>query len=169
MVNLKNLWIGEKVRLLKSNDIGTFEGIFEGKAKIRIQDKFDLFTEEEIELYTVTSEMPDITFENELPLVSVKKSLKEKAKTEIDLHIEKLNPDFKASINETVLDYQLRVCEEFIRQAIDNKLYKCTIIHGKGEGKLRDLVHSMLSSYIEVKMKILTNREGATEVWLAYI
>ncbi len=168
MINLNELWIGDKVKMIKSNSIGIFEGIVNDKAKIRLDKISHLVSPLELEHYIEQVSMPEISFENEPPLNKVVKSLKTKVKTEIDLHIEKLNPNFKATIAESVLDYQLKACEDFIREAIDRRLYKCTIIHGKGEGKLRELVHTLLSSYVEVKMQILTNRDGATEVWLAY-
>jgi dsDNA-specific endonuclease/ATPase MutS2 len=72
------------------------------------------------------------------------------------------------SLSEHALDFQLRMCEDFIKNAILHRKYKITIIHGKGEGKLRDLVHSLLNSFPEAKMKFLTNQEGATEVLLSY-
>jgi dsDNA-specific endonuclease/ATPase MutS2 len=169
MINLKDLWIGDKVRVAKINKTGTFEGINEGLAKIKIEGKIFFFPAMDIEEFIEAESMPIITFENEPTLNKGTKITKTKPKTEIDLHIEKLNPGFTSTLAENVLDHQLKACEDFIREAIDNKLYKCTIIHGKGEGKLKELVHSMLDAYIEVKMKILTNRDGATEVWLSYI
>ncbi|MBK7007207.1 MAG: Smr/MutS family protein [Saprospiraceae bacterium] len=42
------------------------------------------------------------------------------------------------------------------------------IIHGKGEGVLRNLVHQMLDSYSEVQWKMLINQGGATEVVFYY-
>lgn len=168
MVNLNELWIGDRVVVTKDNRQGIFEGIVNGQAKVKIANKILIFSAEELSNYVEEVGMPVITFDHEKPLTSTPKAKAKKTRTEIDLHIEKLNPGFTATLAETVLDHQLKACEEFIKEAIDNRLHRCTIIHGKGEGKLRELVHTMLSSYFEVKMKILTNKDGATEVWLAY-
>jgi dsDNA-specific endonuclease/ATPase MutS2 len=169
MVNLNELWIGDRVVVTKDNQMGVFEGATNGKAKIKIENKVLTFLPEDLSMYVEAVHMPIITFENEKPLSAIPKSKLKKVRREIDLHIEKLNPSFTATLAETVLDHQLKACEEFIKEAIDNRLHRCTIIHGKGEGKLRELVHTMLSSFFEVKMKILTNKDGATEVWLAYL
>jgi len=42
MVNLKELWIGDNVRLKKSGRIGTFEGEVNGKARVKLKDKIVL-------------------------------------------------------------------------------------------------------------------------------
>ena len=52
--------------------------------------------------------------------------------------------------------------------AIDKKVTNIIIIHGKGEGVLRNLVHQMLDSYSEVQWKMLINQGGATEVVFYY-
>ncbi len=172
MLNINDLWIGDKVTVLDGNKIGIFEGIEKGQAKIKIDNKMHLFTSDKLAVYTeAVNQMPIITFENEVNFDAPKKTKTSQKKFvyEIDLHMEKLNPSFTATTAQTVLDYQLQACEDFIRESISNKLTRCTIIHGKGEGKLRELVHSMLGSYREANMKILTNRDGATEVWFSYV
>jgi hypothetical protein len=166
-MNIKDLWIGDLVNVLDLNKIGTFEGMSGDKVKIKIENSTMVFAADRLGPYLPKEVMPELIFNDEKLITKSEKKQKTFTR-EIDLHIEKLNPAFMTTVAENVLDYQLKSCEQFIKDAIENKLYKVTIIHGKGEGKLRELVHSMLSSFIEVKMKILTNKDGATEVWLSY-
>jgi hypothetical protein len=170
MIDVKNLWIGDLILVTKTNQIGKFEGLDQlGNIKLRYDKMIHHHSPVELDIYIAPTPSPDLLFEDEevsKPSQSIRKAMGELR--QIDLHIEKLNPDFKNSPAQTVLDYQIQKAEEFIKSAISKKYYKVTIIHGKGEGKLMNYVHSMLDGYVEVKMKVTINQDGATEVWLSY-
>lgn len=70
---------------------------------------------------------------------------------EIDLHIEKLVVDSKKIQKKSVLDIQLQHFEAYLDKAIQLGLERVFIIHGLGEGKLRDAIASRLLRYREVK------------------
>jgi hypothetical protein len=169
MIDTNSLWIGDKLLIKTTGQVGTFEGIDNTKSlKIKYLGKIHHHSPSEVEVYVEAESMPEVIFEeSEIKKPSTGKSLLQNLK-EIDLHIEKLNPNFKNGPVETILDYQLKMAEEFIKKSIDRKYFKVTIIHGKGEGKLMTLIHQMLDSFAEVKMKVTINKDGATEVWLNY-
>ena len=85
---------------------------------------------------------------------------------EVDLHFDETVS--RAITSDQVLDWQLNRCRKHIETAIDKKVNTIIIIHGKGEGVLRNLVHQMLDSYSEVQWKMLINQGGATEVVFYY-
>jgi dsDNA-specific endonuclease/ATPase MutS2 len=168
MIDTKALWIGDKLKLLIEDEVGTFEGLdISGKIKVKVKGKIILSDISNLEIYKEDDAMPMIIFDD----VITDNKITKRSSTfprEIDLHIEKLNPQYKNKPGEAVVDYQIKCCQDYIQEAIALKIYKVTIIHGKGEGKLKSYIHELLKSYTEVKMKILTNQDGATEVWLSY-
>ena len=172
MINIKNLWIGEKIKVTALNLVGTFEGIDrEGKAKIRInstiqtydQEVLEVFTEEEktyFELDFLTEEKTTTSKINTIPT---------KLRNEIDLHIQILSPEHTNSHPAVIIDVQLEALQKFVQKSINQTVRSITIIHGKGEGKLKEYVHQYLSTIPQTKWKVLTNKDGATEVWFEYL
>ena len=71
--------------------------------------------------------------------------------TEIDLHIEKLVVDSKKIGKKSVLQIQLQHFEAYLDKAIQLGIERVFIIHGLGEGKLRDAIAERLSRYRGVK------------------
>jgi hypothetical protein len=168
MVDKSSLWIGDQLRITTLNIVGTYEGEDNlGCLKVKYLGKIHYHSPAEVELHTGVEEPQAISFDDIID-PNKDKAKKLSSHKEIDLHIEKLNHNFRNSPAETVLDYQLKAAEEFLQNAIQKKYFKIFIIHGKGEGKLKTLVHNMLDSYVEVKMKVTMNQDGATEVWLSY-
>ncbi len=70
--------------------------------------------------------------------------------TEIDLHIEILNPQAQHWSNDAILKFQLEQLETFIIQSIQHQHSKIVIIHGIGNGVLRNAVLKHLNSYPQV-------------------
>lgn len=70
--------------------------------------------------------------------------------TEIDLHIEKLLPDSQKLDKRAILRVQLEAFEHYINQAIRLGMERVFVIHGVGEGKLRDAIATRLIKYPEV-------------------
>lgn len=71
--------------------------------------------------------------------------------TEIDLHIEKLLPDSAKLDKRVILRVQLEAFENYINQAIRLGVERVFVIHGVGEGKLRNAIATRLIKYPEVE------------------
>ena len=173
ILNLDDLWVGDKVKIISSGKIGVFEGIGKnGKARIKYQDKILLvsasnLTEEgiiESDENVIDKDFTKFSVEDN-SVVREKKPLKYHFKNVIDLHIEKLNPQLEHAHPQMILDHQLEMCKAFVENSIGEKRNVVTIIHGRGRGALRDQVLHMLKDYGAVRFAIEVNYGGAHEVW----
>ena len=102
-----------------------------------------------------------------------KKSLPAQSKSvwEINLHIEELIKDYRHLSNGEILDIQMRKFAIFISSAMDKKIQKVVIIHGKGEGVLKNEIRTALFAYgnMEIHDASYTKYgQGATEVLIRY-
>ena len=86
---------------------------------------------------------------------------------EIDVHIENLLDDYYHLSNYEIISKQLDVCEEMILKAQKMNLRKLVIIHGKGQGVLRNEIHQMLYSFrLDFKdSDYLQYSGGATDIF----
>lgn len=85
---------------------------------------------------------------------------------EIDLHIEQLVDNHRNMSNFDIVQVQLQRCQGTIERAIKNNIPKLVIIHGRGEGVLKEEVLHLLKKYpVEAKdADYRTYGFGATEV-----
>ncbi len=96
----------------------------------------------------------------------------EAARSVIDLHIEKLTDNWQRMSNFEILTMQLKTFEKYYQLAIVHHQHSLIVIHGVGEGKLRDEIHEILKLKNEVKT--FTNQYhprygyGATEIFFQY-
>lgn len=96
----------------------------------------------------------------------------EPARSELDLHIEKLVEKWQALDNFEILTVQLQTFEKYFDLALAHHLPSMIVIHGVGSGKLRDEIHELLRTKRQVKSFV--NRYdprygyGATEVFFQY-
>jgi hypothetical protein len=94
------------------------------------------------------------------------------ARTVVDLHIEKITDSWKHLSNFEILTLQLKEFEKFYDLAIAHYQSSLTIIHGVGEGKLKDEIHAILRTKKEVKSYINQYTGaygyGATEIYFGY-
>jgi Smr domain len=94
----------------------------------------------------------------------------EPAKYEVDLHIEKLTPDWSNLSNFEMLTLQLNVFEKYLDLAIAHHQHNLIVIHGVGTGKLKDEIHEVLKARREVRSFINQYDPrygyGATEIFL---
>lgn len=96
----------------------------------------------------------------------------EPARSVIDLHIEKLTDDWQRMSNYEILSMQLKTFEKYYQLAVVHHQHSLIVIHGVGEGKLRNEIHELLKSKKEVKS--FTNQYhprygyGATEIYFGY-
>ena len=85
--------------------------------------------------------------------------------TSIDLHIEKLIEN-TAEIKGKVIDFQLGKMSSYLEKAAKLGINKVTIIHGIGEGKLKDAVQKRLKTHPLVKTFDMGATLGSTQVEL---
>jgi hypothetical protein len=127
---------------------------------------------------------PDKVFEDKVELgdavknkhkiyeVSKAKQHMESPRTVIDLHIEKLSDDWKQLSNYEMLSLQLKTFEKYLDLAFAHHQHSLTVIHGVGEGRLRDEIHDILRLKKEVKSFVNQYHPlygyGATEIFFDY-
>lgn len=68
----------------------------------------------------------------------------------IDLHIEKLQPNYRHLTNSQILQIQLTAFEKSLNDAIKKHEKTMVVIHGKGTGKLRSEIFNLLRNYPQV-------------------
>lgn len=94
------------------------------------------------------------------------------ARSVVDLHIEKLTDHYGQLSNIEILGIQLSEFEKWFDLAIAHKQPSLIVIHGVGEGVLREEIHSLLKTRREVKNFINQYDPrfgyGATEVFFKY-
>ena len=91
------------------------------------------------------------------------------ARSVVDLHIEKLTDNWKHLSNFDILLMQLNAFEKYYELAIAHQQSELIVIHGVGEGRLRDEIHERLRHKDEVRSFVnqyhLSYGYGATEVY----
>ncbi len=100
--------------------------------------------------------------------VSRKMSKKEVFTREVDLHIEKLVDHHKGLSNYDILEIQIRVAQKSIEQAIREKTPKLVLIHGVGEGILKNELEFLYRKYEFIKVQEANFQKygfGATELY----
>lgn len=164
MLKLKDLWIGEDLKLKSNQKTGKFEGIgAQNHAFVKIDGKMHLIEAKDLEVYTPPKEDQELELDPELP-----KPNSSVFENKIDLHIDKLNPDLVNAEPTRILAFQTASVSSFIEEAIERRQYTVSIIHGIGTGQLKSEVHHILNGYKQVSHYQLINQGGATEVLLSY-
>lgn len=96
----------------------------------------------------------------------------EPARSVIDLHIEKLADDWKRMSNYEILSLQLKTFEKYYHLAVVHHQPTLIVIHGVGEGVLRNEIHDILRLKKEVKSFVNQYHPsygyGATEIYFQY-
>lgn len=86
---------------------------------------------------------------------------------ELDLHIHELLDHYSGMSNGGILRYQMGRCKQFIQEAIQKRYRKVVLIHGVGEGVLKNEIHHFLDEVDRVSYHDAPYRTygyGATEV-----
>lgn len=166
-MQVHDLWIGEKVWVKSQQVEGVFEGLTGGQAKIKIGADHFLIDPGDITPAKPPEEILDLSWLKEQTPGLAKKKTPEQSLSVIDLHIEVLKPELTTATPARILEYQLAACRKFLLQAIAEKRYRITIIHGIGAGVLKLEVEHLLQEFNEIRYIIPTNQEGALEVWLS--
>jgi hypothetical protein len=96
----------------------------------------------------------------------------EPARHEVDLHIERLAPDWQHMTALEKLGLQMETFEKYLDLAIVHRLPSMIVIHGVGSGRLRDEIHEVLRYKREIKSFINQYDPrygyGATEIFFQY-
>ena len=91
------------------------------------------------------------------------------ARSVIDLHIEKITDSFDHLSNYEILTLQLDTFEKYFELAVLNHAPSLIVVHGIGEGKLRDEIHERLKQKKNVKSFVNQSHSlygyGATEIY----
>lgn len=94
-----------------------------------------------------------------------------KARSVVDLHIEKLVDRFNHLTNAEILQIQLSAFEKWLELAQLNHLPSMIFIHGVGKGKLKQEIHDLLKVKSGIKSFVNQYNEfygyGATEVFFS--
>lgn len=96
----------------------------------------------------------------------------EPARSVIDLHIEKIMDDWKGLSNHEILKIQLKTFEKYYHLAIIHSQPSLIVVHGVGEGRLREEIHERLRLKKEVRSFVNQFHPnfgfGATEIFFQY-
>ncbi len=96
----------------------------------------------------------------------------EPARTVVDLHIEKLTDDYRRMSNFDIVSLQLKTFEKYFDLAVAHRQPHLVVVHGVGEGVLRDEIHDILRMKKEVKSFVNQYTPGygygATEIYFQY-
>ena len=161
MINLKDLWIGDEMKIKSSGVVGKFEGIHKnGKAIIRSNNQTYLADSNDLEIFESIEE------ENELVFDAIPESKDQDILDSIDLHIEILSPHMKGSLPERILDFQVKAFEAYLSAAKKSYKNEFTIIHGKGTGVLKNYVMSIVKNDKQIKYYSSVNDGGAVQIIL---
>lgn len=101
----------------------------------------------------------------------VTKTLTKENVPEKDLHIEELLETHRGMTNSEILEVQMKHLKEFFGNMVAKRISRFVIIHGVGEGVLRQEVHSFLYAKKGVKYwdaDFSKYGRGATEVAVRY-
>ena len=96
----------------------------------------------------------------------------EPARSVVDLHIEKLSDSWKHLTNFEILSLQLKTFEKYYELAVVHYQPTLTVIHGVGEGRLKDEIHALLKMKKSVRSFVNQYTQlygyGATQIYFEY-
>lgn len=172
--------LGEEVGFLNEKGQGKIIAVLSSNKYVLLDsDGFErtVFANELIKIHRV--EMSE-----EILTLSVKKEDLPKSKRSIvtntnskenvpekDLHIEELLESHRGKTNSEILEVQMKHLKEFFGNMVAKRMSRFVIIHGVGEGVLRQEVHSFLFEKKGVKYwdaDFSKYGRGATEVAVRY-
>lgn len=136
-LKLKGKQIFKKIEDLKSKNEASFAYLlFDTYPDKSVEERIDLtkLNKAGYRVYDAT------TIHDQLP----------PARSVVDLHIDKITDDWKKMSNFEILTMQLNEFEKFYQLSVSHHQSKLVIIHGIGEGRLRDDIHERLRHKKEV-------------------
>ncbi|MEO5583047.1 MAG: Smr/MutS family protein [Saprospiraceae bacterium] len=169
MVDPGELWIGDWL-MIKSNGLkGRFNGVDE-KGNIMIM------TKDQNKVFVLASNIEKIQDEPDVLVEIRNASINEKVQKleladdfgdTLDLHYEKLIPLFP-HLSGSKLEFQMDICTRFIKAAIHSRLPNIQIIHGRGQGILKNEVERLLKQYNEITIISSNPNLASVDAWMNY-
>ncbi len=158
-VRLKPKQLFAKIEELKQKNLATF-------SQLLFENYPDNVHEDKVEMGKLAAKGYKIYEASE-----ARKHL-EPARSVVDLHIEKLTDNWRRMSNYEIVSLQLKTFEKYYDLALAHHQPSLIIIHGVGEGKLRDEIHDKLRLKREVKSFVNQYHPnfgyGATEIFFQY-
>lgn len=172
-MNLEDIWIGDKIYIKSKSCIGIYEGKLDAStAKVKINNEvFEISIEDLDEARPeqhINKSLSKLNKELKKNRATKPPKFVDQQDTKIDLHIESLAPHLSEEAPHDILQHQLMRCEIFITEAIENRLLMVTLIHGIGNGKLKQEIIDILANYPEVNNHFDKAGGGAMEIWMKY-
>jgi len=150
MSNSRLFKIGDRVSVVHDTLKGEIVSFENGSAVIQDQDGFtrvfkinELALDVAVDQYSFDDEEIEKTA---IAFLKESSSAKVLHSNEIDLHIENLLDSHTNMTNHEILTFQMKVCKKFVQDAIENGTKKIVLVHGKGEGVLKNEIHTFLIS-----------------------
>jgi len=162
-MELSELWVGDKLLIISTDEIVQFDSIINGQAKVKTTTGYKLVIASNLKTYTPAEKKEPLFFEEDKKVSKL--HFNQVAKS-IDLHIEKLSPTHTNALPERILSIQLEKLEAYLDDADNAGLKFLTIIHGKGTGVLKSETIHILKGRANVLQWIEVHQGGAQEVWL---
>ncbi len=162
-MELNDLWVGDKLKVISTGEIVQFDSVINGLAKVKTSSGYKRVAASDLIDYTPEEKKEPLFFEED------KKTSKlhfNQVPKSIDLHIEKLSPTHVNALPERILSIQLEKLEAYLNNADNAGLKFLTIIHGKGTGVLKSETIHLLKGRANVLQWIEVHQGGAQEVWL---
>ena len=168
MINIDELWIGDWVKVKSSGIHGQYHGNHQGIVTIKTKDH-QLVTVASADLEKTNDEVESIqdTYSIITHHTEEISSTEDDFGDTIDLHYEILILSYPHS-NSSKLEYQLEICTRFIQSAIESKLLNIQIIHGRGQGILKNEVERLLKQYSEITIISSNPNLASVDAWMNY-
>lgn len=158
MLDINELWIGDRLRIKADGRLATFEGQINEQLRVRVGEKLMVM---HVDMLEIAPEEKEIT----MPIVQESRSFDPiNFETHLDLHLESLDPSRKNDSPIQIRAYQIRRCREFLESALRLKIREVTIIHGKGEGVLKSDVLQLLSEFSGISAIEELHQGGAQRI-----
>jgi len=169
-INLEDLWVGDRLLLIKSNRTGFFHGTKNGKIRVKIGDSIILTPLSNIAIAPKVRKNSKLEELNSSPALSSQTNNlileKQNFIPTIDLHMEVLQPSKRNDSPFAILEFQIRKLTEFMDKAIKLRCDKVTIIHGIGTGALKMETEHLVRSYDQYVSTYPINNGGGMVVYL---
>jgi len=164
--------VGDKVKFIKSNDYGIIKFII-SERKIQVEDssnflsivnyndiiKFDSSTDTLQAYGDLNSDKDIIAKKNSKSIENTNLNV-----IKVDLHIDNIDDDYLFLTNYEIVQKQLVKCERILLSALNSKTQRLIIVHGIGQGVLKNEVHKLLNRF---KLRYFESiNGGSTEVML---
>lgn len=171
--------VGEKVGFMQEKGYGKVLEII-SSTQVRLEDEFGFNqvypVSSLVKLHGSMDEDEQLVFKDEAELeekkvkfqiIEEKVGIKAQSYWELDLHIESLTEDHRGMNNFQIMKIQMQEFKRFFSKAKANFVHKIVIIHGVGEGVLKNEIRNYLDQqeFLEYyDASYLEYGKGATEI-----